>query len=221
MVIATGSDVKFLAVGDRIALEVGIPCANCRRCDEGRYNICSAMQFQSSAKPFPHAQGTLQEYINHPAAFCHKLRDDVSLDMGALVEPLSVDIHAVRRAGSVKGATVLVLGAGAVGLLVSAVCRLSGAKTAVIADVDARRTEFAVAKRFADRSFKMPMRKSINADESIQIAKDNASLLCSVASLMGGPTQSYDAVFECSGVPSCLQTAIFVRFDHISTFNTS
>ncbi|KAE9970940.1 hypothetical protein EG328_005956 [Venturia inaequalis] len=208
VIVATGSDVRFLAVGDRVALEVGIPCANCRRCNEGRYNICSAMQFRSSAKSFPHAQGTLQECINHPAAFCHKLRDDVSLEMGALVEPLSVGIHAVRRAGSVQGATILILGAGAVGLLVSAVCRMSGAKTVVISDVDAGRTEFAVAKRFADRSFVMPMRRSVNADVSIQIAKDNASLLCSVASLVG-PTQGYDAVFECSGVPACLQTAIF------------
>lgn len=212
VIVATGSDVKFLSIGDRVALEVGIPCANCPRCDEGRYNICSAMQFRSSAKSFPHAQGTLQEYINHPAAFCHKLRDDVSLEMGALVEPLSVGIHAVRRAGSVRGGTVLVLGAGAVGLLVSAVCRMSGAKTVVIADVDAGRTQFAVAKRFADRSFVMPMRRSPNAEESIQIAKDNAILLCSVASFIES-SQGYDAVFECSGVPSCLQTAIFVRFD--------
>ena len=44
----------------------------CTRCVEGRYNICHGLRFRSSAKAFPHFQGTLQEKINHPAAWCHK-----------------------------------------------------------------------------------------------------------------------------------------------------
>jgi L-iditol 2-dehydrogenase len=72
VVVAVGQDVKGFEVGDKVALEVGLPCESCDRCKEGRYNICKGMSFRSSAKAFPHAQGTLQDRINHPAAWCHK-----------------------------------------------------------------------------------------------------------------------------------------------------
>lgn len=72
VVTEVGSDVKSLQVGDRVALEVGLPCEDCALCKEGRYNICKGMRFRSSAKAFPHFQGTLQERINHPAKWVHK-----------------------------------------------------------------------------------------------------------------------------------------------------
>ena len=75
VVMAVGSEIEKsqkLQVGDKVALEVGQPCEQCDRCKEGRYNICKEMKFRSSAKAFPHAQGTLQDRINHPAAWCHK-----------------------------------------------------------------------------------------------------------------------------------------------------
>jgi len=71
-ITAVGSEVTSLRVGDHVALEVGQPCEQCGLCLEGRYNICSGMRFRSSAKAFPHAQGTLQEVISHPAKWCHK-----------------------------------------------------------------------------------------------------------------------------------------------------
>jgi L-iditol 2-dehydrogenase len=72
VVVRVGSDVKGFKEGDKVALEVGLPCEECERCKEGRYNICKGMKFRSSAKAFPHAQGTLQERINHPEKWCHK-----------------------------------------------------------------------------------------------------------------------------------------------------
>ena len=72
VVTAVGSSVTSLAVGDRVALEVGLPCKECALCQEGRYNICKTLRFRSSAKSFPHFQGTLQERINHPAERCYK-----------------------------------------------------------------------------------------------------------------------------------------------------
>lgn len=71
-VVAVGSAVTDFTPGDRVALEVGLPCESCELCDDGRYNICRGMRFRSSAKAFPHFQGTLQERINHPAKWCHK-----------------------------------------------------------------------------------------------------------------------------------------------------
>jgi len=72
IVAAVGSEVDGFSIGDRVALEVGLPCGGCERCKEDRYNICSRLRFRSSAKSIPHFQGTLQERINHPALWCHK-----------------------------------------------------------------------------------------------------------------------------------------------------
>jgi len=72
VVTAVGSGVTSLTPGDKVALEVGQPCGECALCRSGRYNICKGMNFRSSAKAFPHAQGTLQERIIHPAKWCHK-----------------------------------------------------------------------------------------------------------------------------------------------------
>lgn len=71
-VTAVGAGVENLKPGDRVALEVGLPCGACEHCARGRYNICPGIKFRSSAKANPHAQGTLQERINHPAAWCYK-----------------------------------------------------------------------------------------------------------------------------------------------------
>lgn len=72
IVITVGVSVIGFAIGDKVALEVGVPCGECDRCSEGRYNICKGVKFRSSARSFPHYEGTLQERINHPAAWCHK-----------------------------------------------------------------------------------------------------------------------------------------------------
>lgn len=72
VVVAIGPQVSGFAVNDRVALEVGVPCGHCGICRKGRYNLCKKMRFRSSAKSFPHFQGTLQERINHPSAWCHK-----------------------------------------------------------------------------------------------------------------------------------------------------
>lgn len=71
--VGDGLTASSFAVGDRVALEVGVPCDDgCRSCRRGRYNLCPKMRFRSSAKSVPHFQGTLQERVNHPARWCHK-----------------------------------------------------------------------------------------------------------------------------------------------------
>lgn len=72
VVVGIGEAVSGYQLGDRVAMEVGVPCDNCRSCQRGRYNLCPKMRFRSSAKSVPHYQGTLQERINHPAKWCHK-----------------------------------------------------------------------------------------------------------------------------------------------------
>ncbi|KAK5705048.1 hypothetical protein LTR97_002162 [Elasticomyces elasticus] len=204
VVTAVGSAVTSLSTGDKVALEVGLPCGQCQRCKEGRYNICKEMKFRSSGKSFPHFQGTLQERVNHPAEWCYKLPGDVSLDVGALLEPLGVALHAFRRSQMPQGATVLVFGAGAVGLLCAAVAKLKGASKVIIADIDAGRLEFAVENGFAHSSYTVPMRRGKDIDESLTIAKETAGEIGKVDGV-----GEVDTVFECTGVPSCVQAAIY------------
>ncbi|KAI4646358.1 uncharacterized protein J4E78_009280 [Alternaria triticimaculans] len=209
VVVDVGSEVSGFKVGDKVALEVGQPCENCERCKEGRYNICKGMKFRSSAKAFPHAQGTLQDRINHPAAWCHKLPEDMSLDLGALLEPLSVAIQASKRAQLAPGSTILVFGAGAVGLLVAAMAKISGAGTVVIADIDAGRVQFAVDNKFAHHSYTVPMKRGSTIEEQLDIAKEVAAEVGKLSKESGGELGEVDAVFECTGVPSCVQASIY------------
>lgn len=218
IVTAVGSSVTSLQPGDRVALEVGVPCDACTRCDQGRYNICKSMRFRSSAKSFPHFQGTLQGRINHPAKWCHKLPDEMSMDLGALLEPLGVAIHAYRRSLMQEGQTVLVFGAGAVGLLAAAVAKTKGAKTVLIADIDQGRVDFAVKNGFAHKGFTVPMKRGKDVDENLAIARETADALAKVEA-GDGAVGEVDVVFECTGVPSCVQAGIYVSasfFDHVS-----
>ncbi|KAB5559815.1 chaperonin 10-like protein [Coniochaeta sp. 2T2.1] len=208
VVTEVGSAVTNLQRGDHVALEVGLPCGQCELCGQGRYNICREMKFRSSAKAVPHAQGTLQERIIHPAKWCHKLPQGVSLDLGALVEPLSVAKHAQDRARLPAGSTVLVFGAGAVGLLCAAMSKVAGAKTVVIADIQEDRVKFAVENRFADVPVVVPMKRPETIADKLEFAKEVAEMV-KKTEVDGQAVGEVNAVFECTGVESCLQASIY------------
>ncbi|XXH02180.1 hypothetical protein Hte_008548 [Hypoxylon texense] len=212
VVVAVGSASPTLQVGDRVALEVGLPCENCELCREGRYNICRGMSFRSSAKAYPHSQGTLQERINHPARWCHKLPDTLTLEHGAIVEPLAVAMHARNRSGLKSGSTVLVLGAGAVGLLCAAASKVAGAKHVVIADILEDRVKFAIDNGFADAGLTVPIPavRPETVEDKLTYAQNVAEGLKNLKAKDGQEIIGESAVtFECTGVESCMQTAIY------------
>lgn len=125
--------------------------------------------------------------------------------MGALLEPLGVALHAFRRSLMPKEATVVVFGAGAVGLLCAAVAKIKGAKKVIIADIDQGRLDFAVQNGFAHASYLVPMKRGQDIDENLAIARETAK----AAGEIDGVGE-VDVVFECTGVPSCVQAGIFV-----------
>ena len=139
-----------------------------------------------------------------------RLPEDMSLDLGALLEPLGVAIQASKRAQLAPGSTVLVFGAGAVGILVAAMAKISGAGTVVIADIDAGRVQFAVDNKFAHRSFTVPMKRGNTIEEQLDIAKEVGVEIGKIKKESDGEVGEVDAVFECTGVPSCVQASIFV-----------
>ena len=94
-IVKLGSNVKNIEVGDKVALEPGIPCGKCEFCKDGKYNLCPDVIFFAT----PPVQGALQNYVVHPADMCFKLPENVSTEEGALVEPLCVGLHACRQGG--------------------------------------------------------------------------------------------------------------------------
>ncbi|EAW07395.1 NAD(P)-dependent alcohol dehydrogenase [Aspergillus clavatus NRRL 1] len=229
-VTAVGPDVTTLQVGDRVALEVGLPCRNCTLCRTGRYNICANMKFRSSAKSFPHLDGTLMELTNHPAEMCHKLPDTVSYAGGALVEPLAVCLHAIRRSHPPTPAEVelarslgdssaaLIFGAGAIGLLLAAALATSQPFTSiVVADIDPARLRIAESLNLGlqthllpkgDPAHPPPPATAPNADHvahALQSAQRTAAALKNALGVGAG----FVRVYDCTGVPACVQAGIY------------
>nr|MBP7561946.1 alcohol dehydrogenase catalytic domain-containing protein [Armatimonadota bacterium] len=91
---AVGSDVSRVRVGERVAIEPGIPCRRCAHCRSGRYNLCPEVVFMAT----PPVHGSLCELVVHPDDFLYPLPEGVSFEEGAMVEPLAVGVHAARRA---------------------------------------------------------------------------------------------------------------------------
>ncbi|KAJ7691598.1 chaperonin 10-like protein [Mycena rosella] len=205
VVTAVGPGVKNLVVGQRVAIEAGIMCKNCDYCTAGRYNLCKEMRFCSSAKTFPHLDGTLQTYMNHPAHVLHPLPEHCSFEQAALAEPLSVLLHAARRAQVTKGQTVLVFGVGAIGLLACSVAQSMGAARVVAIDINQARLHFAKANGFAGETFCLPMTdKAKTSEEQLRRAKESIQ----AALQKFDEPDGFDVVFECTGAEPCIQMSI-------------
>lgn len=129
-IVAVGEEVD-LRVGERVTLEPGVPCRRCEACKRGEYNLCPEVRFMAT----PPDDGAFAEYVAWPADFVYRLPDAVSMREGALCEPLSVGIHAVRRGEVGTGDSVLVTGCGPIGLCAMEAARAAGATEIVVSDV--------------------------------------------------------------------------------------
>jgi len=139
-VVALGSEVTAAAVGDRVCVEPFIYCGHCRYCMSGRYFQCPEMGFLTLT-----ADGAFSRYMLTPAYSLYKLPDSVSFEVGALAEPLAVGIHAARLSGVGAADTVLVLGAGAIGLMCVAAARHMGARRVLVTGRHAHQAQAALA----------------------------------------------------------------------------
>lgn len=140
-----GSGVSGFEDGQRIAVDPSSPCMTCERCKEGRFNICLNPSFLGSASTQPHTDGGFSSVISSRSQNVVPLDDSVPNKLAVFAEPLSVCVHAVARAGGVAGARVLVVGAGPIGGMLTAVCTAEGAAEVVVADVEAGRLQTATA----------------------------------------------------------------------------
>ncbi len=189
VVAQIGEGVTHLRVGDRVAIEPGVPrLSNAEshfHMKRGRYNLCPDIFFFAT----PPDHGSFCEFVNHRADFCFPLPQNVSLEEGALIEPLSTGIYAARVAPVAMGDTVVITGAGPIGLMNLLACRAAGAANIVISDGIAARLE--VAERIGATRV-----VTGDADELQSIARE----------LTDG--RGADVCIECAGHPSALSAAI-------------
>jgi L-iditol 2-dehydrogenase len=138
-IIGLGEDVTKHEVGERVALEPGVPDMTCRECRAGRYNLCPNVRFFAT----PPIDGAFTNYVTIHEDFAFTLPDKLSDNAGALIEPLSVGIWSCRKAGIEAGDHVLVSGAGPIGLLAMQMALAQGATEVTITDVAPARLEMA------------------------------------------------------------------------------
>lgn len=183
-VAEVGEAVEGIAVGDKVTFTPQIVCGECYPCQNGMYNVCEKLRVMGFQ-----ADGAGQEYFVLPRWNVFKLPNDISLDHAAMIEPVSVGVHAVRRGGDVTGKKVLVLGAGTIGNLVGQVAKAFGAEAVMITDVSDYKLKKAIA---CDIDF------AINsADQDL-----NAALLRAF-----GPNRA-DLILECVGVQATITQAV-------------
>lgn len=190
VIVEVGEAVTTLKVGDRVAMEPGVPSRYSDEYKSGHYNLCPHMAFAAT----PPYDGTLCRYYLLPEDFCVKLPDHVSLEEGALAEPLSVGVHVSKQASVVPGDVAVVFGAGPVGLLIAS-CALAFGATKVVA-VDLFQSKLDLAKEIGITHTFIPT-KGDTPQQSAQ----------KIWELLGEkPTVAVDA----SGAEPSIQTAIQV-----------
>ncbi|MBX2856342.1 MAG: L-idonate 5-dehydrogenase [Rhodobacteraceae bacterium] len=186
-VAEVGAEVEGLTVGDLVAVSPSRPCGSCRFCVEGLRNQCLNMRFYGSAMPFPHIQGAFREQLVCHASQCVQA-NGISVGEAAMAEPLSVCLHATRRAGDLLGKRVLVTGCGPIGSLSVLAARRAGAAEIVATDLMPNALSHASA---------------VGADRVINVGEAPDSL-----DAYGQNKGYFDFHYECSGAPQALAMGV-------------
>ncbi|HTW37995.1 MAG TPA: L-threonine 3-dehydrogenase [Steroidobacteraceae bacterium] len=154
-IVDLGSEVRGLAVGDRVSGEGHVTCGHCRNCRAGRRHLCRNTVGVGVDRP-----GAFAQYLCLPAVNTFKLPDAISDDIAAILDPFGNATH-TALAFSVVGEDVLITGAGPIGIMAAAVARFVGARHIVITDVNDYRLELA-RKMGASRAINVE-RESLDA----------------------------------------------------------
>lgn len=129
-IAAVGSGVNALQAGQKVTAEPQIYCGKCYPCRHGKYNLCENLKVMGFQAP-----GMAAEYFAVDAQKVTPLPEDMTYEEGAMIEPLAVAVHAVKRAGDVRGMKIAVLGAGPIGNLVAQTAKGLGADKVMITDI--------------------------------------------------------------------------------------
>lgn len=182
-VVEIGKGVTNVAVGDKVTIQPQVVCGKCYPCTHGMYNACEVLKvmgFQTT--------GMASEYFVVDAKKALKLPADMSWDHGAMIEPLAVAVHAVRRSGDMKGKKILVLGGGPIGNLVAQTAKALGAESVLLSELSQYR--LAAAEKCGI--------KTVNTGQE--------DLLAAIIANFGEDRADY--IFECVGINPTMKQAI-------------
>jgi 2-desacetyl-2-hydroxyethyl bacteriochlorophyllide A dehydrogenase len=183
-VVEIGNEVTRVQKGDRVVVEPAINCGTCEACRHGEYNFCEHISFT-----YREGHGAMADYFTGAEDHIFKLPPELSWEEGALAEPLSVAIHACKRAEVALGDKVLVIGAGAIGIMIAAVSKKMGAREVVISDV---------------RESRLKMALNLGATRSVCAGKEDLDKVISDLS----DNKGFDIAFECVGAEATLKGAM-------------
>lgn len=180
-----GNQVEGLSPGDRVTFTPQVTCGKCYPCTHGMYHICESLKVMGFQ-----TEGAAQEFFTVDADKVLKVPDHVPLDQVAMVEPVSVAVHALSRAGeNLQGKRVLVLGAGTIGNLVAQVARASGASAVMITDIN---------------DYKLGKARECGIDH---VVNPNSEDLGQAILRHFGPDRA-DLILECVGVQETITQAV-------------
>jgi L-iditol 2-dehydrogenase len=183
VVVEIGEDVTNVRVGDAVTIQPQVVCGKCYPCTHGMYNDCESLKvmgFQTT--------GMASEYFVADAEKVLILPAGMSFEHGAMIEPLAVAVHAVRRYGDVRGKGVLVLGGGPIGNLVAQTAKAMGASKVLLSELSAYRLETAEKCGISTVN---PVKKGLKEAINESFGSDGA-----------------DVIFECIGINATMKQAI-------------
>jgi len=189
-VSAVGASVGSVKEGDRVAIGVGAACGQCGTCVRGDAQHCESVLAQAvGVGPMASTHGGFASAIAIDADRLYAVPGALSDEQAGLLEPATVAVHALRRTPVRLGDSVVVIGAGPIGLLVLQAARLSGAGTVVLIEPEPSRRALG---------------KTLGADLVVDpTAEDAATVIQEHLGIAGA-----DVVFECAGIPSTIQTSV-------------
>jgi len=179
-----GKNVQGLSEGDRITAMPQLVCGECYPCMHGNYHICNDLKVIGCQ-----VDGAAREYLPVDHKLVVKLPRGMNFDHGAMVEPVAVGVHAVKRLGNVKGMNLMVLGAGPIGNLTAQSAKGLGAQSVLITDISDDRLEVA---------------KNCGIDFPVNVSFDNLDIK---VDKFFGPDGA-DAILECVGVEDTITAAV-------------
>src|SRR5580698_2963268 len=142
-VAAVGSQVRGYAEGDRVTFDSTVYCGHCSFCLSGDVNLCDNRQVIGVSCGDYRRHGAFAEFVVVPERILYHLPATISFAQAAMLEAVSVALHAVRVSEARGGETALIIGAGMIGLLTLQAARAAGCSPVLVADVDATRLELA------------------------------------------------------------------------------
>ncbi|HEY5254857.1 MAG TPA: galactitol-1-phosphate 5-dehydrogenase, partial [Acidobacteriaceae bacterium] len=193
VIAAVGSAVQTFAVGDRVTFDSTISCGSCLFCKSGAVNLCERREVLGVSCGDYRRNGAFAEYVAVPAHIVYRLPDSLSFEHAAMIEAVSVALHAVRLTAPAQGSSALVVGAGMIGLLILQSLRVTGCGNIFVTDIDAGRLELA---------------KKLGATDTIEAnrATTSGEIAQHVRELTGG--YGVDNVLEAVGTAATVKTAI-------------